>query len=183
MRIIGGEVKGRRLLCPKGGAVRPTADKVREALFDILGEKIAEAEFLDLYAGTGGVGIEALSRGATAVTLVEQNPQAVRFINTNLSHCGFAERAELIASSANKAIPRLAAGGKRFDIVFADPPYKGASIQESLRVLVDYDILKTNSLVIVEHDFRYSPAPQMGKLALYRKYRYGHTILSFYAQV
>ncbi len=183
MRIIGGQAKGRRLLSPKRGAMRPTSDKVREALFDILGDKTADSGFLDLYAGTGGVGIEAISRGATSATLVEQQPQAVRLINANLSRCGFAERIKLIASSVSKALPRLAAGGDHFDIIFADPPYAGELIQTTLRELTEYAILKPQALVIVEHGCRYCPSSQVGKLKLYRKYKYGHTALSFYEQI
>jgi 16S rRNA (guanine(966)-N(2))-methyltransferase RsmD len=179
MRIIGGRVKSRRLLGPKGLAIRPTSDKVREALFDILGERIAGANFLDLYAGTGSVAIEALSRGAASAVLVEQNPRAIQLIKDNLTRCGLRKQARVIPSSVSRALPRLAAGAG-FDIIFVDPPYRSRLVQETLSGLVEHDMLQPHTLVIVEHRHQNESSPRVGKLRRYRESKYGQTSLSFY---
>ena len=183
MRIIGGQAKRRQLLSPKGLAIRPTSDKVREALFDILGEKITGANFLDLYAGTGSVAIEALSRGAASATLVEQSNPARQLIRANLARCDLARQAKLISSSVTKALPKLAASKARFDIIFIDPPYAGELIQETLSGLCKYDILQPHTIVIVEHSCQRKPPPQVGRLKLYREAKYGQTGLSFYCLI
>ncbi len=181
MRIIGGLAKGRRLTAPKGLSIRPTSDKVREALFDILREEIAGAYFLDLFAGTGGVAIEALSRGAASAVLVEQNRRAVRLIKKNLASLSFDIPAKIISSPVSNALPKLAASGDNFDIIFIDPPYEANLIDETLSGLIKHDILKPQALVIVEHRYDDKLPSQVGRLKLYRENKYGETGLAFYA--
>ncbi|MGB9825598.1 MAG: 16S rRNA (guanine(966)-N(2))-methyltransferase RsmD, partial [Desulfofundulus sp.] len=121
MRVIAGIAKKSRLKIPRGWKGRPTADRVKESLFNILSPLIPGSCFLDLYAGTGNVGIEALSRGAQRVVFVEQDKKAVRVIRDNLVHVGFSERAELLAQDVFLALRQL--GGQSFDVIFLDPPY------------------------------------------------------------
>src|SRR5438874_206618 len=126
MRVIAGTYKGRRLIPPSWTGLRPTSDKLRETLFNILATRIAGARLLDGYAGTGALGIEALSRGAIGVTFVERDPRAVKLIEQNLARCGIAEGYVIIRASVEQALETL--GGRpasdRFDIVLLDPPYE-----------------------------------------------------------
>jgi N6-adenine-specific methylase len=129
MRIIGGRAKGRRIFTPKGRRIRPTSDMVKESLFNIL-PSIKGKLFLDLFAGTGNVGLEALSRGAAMAVFVERNPHLAEVINKNLAICGFDENYEIISATVEKGIKLLSKGRKRFDIIFADPPYEKGIVKK-----------------------------------------------------
>ncbi|MGH9390962.1 MAG: 16S rRNA (guanine(966)-N(2))-methyltransferase RsmD, partial [Vicinamibacteria bacterium] len=123
MRIIAGEAKGRNLAALRGLRTRPTAARVREALFDLLGDRIRGASMIDLFAGTGGVGIEALSRGARRVVFVEKDAGALRVLRKNIDLCRFSERAELLAGDVRSALRKLSRASEPFDFLFVDPPY------------------------------------------------------------
>jgi 16S rRNA (guanine(966)-N(2))-methyltransferase RsmD len=123
MRIISGSLRGRRLQAPPEGVVRPTPDRVRESIFNILGQRLDDMAFLDLYAGSGAVGLEAVSRGACRVVLVEHDPAACDVIRRNVAHLGCEDRVELVSRSVDLALGPLERGGDVFDVVFADPPY------------------------------------------------------------
>ena len=124
MRIIAGALKG-RVLAPVQGRTRPTAARVREAIFNILGAAVAEARVLDLFAGTGALGIEALSRGAAAAVFVEDHPEALKGLRRNLETLGLVERSQVLPLPVAAALRKLAARGEPFDLVFLDPPYGG----------------------------------------------------------
>src|SRR2546426_798196 len=130
MRIIGGTSRGRRLSGPRGAAIRPTADQVKGALFNILADRIVGARFLDLFAGTGNIGLEALSRGATQATFVESNPIACRLLEANVRRCGFERAAEVRPVPVSRFLKHTR--GPAYDIVFLDPPYE---TQDAQRVL------------------------------------------------
>ena len=134
MRIIAGELKGRRIDAPKWDGLRPTSDKLRETLFNVLAPRIVEARVLDAYAGTGAVGIEALSRGAAHVTFVEKDARAVRLIEGNLQRCGVEDRYAIIRAGLADTVKRL--GAERFDIIFLDPPY-GADTLADFRLKLE----------------------------------------------
>src|SRR5512140_3045118 len=123
MRISGGESKGRKIKPPKHGGVRPTSDKVREALFSILGGTVDDACFLELFAGTGAVGIEALSRGAARAVFVDSSVKSTRLISENLESLGYRDRAAIVAKDVLQFLNKTAAELGPFDIVFVDPPY------------------------------------------------------------
>ncbi len=123
MRIISGSLRGRRLHAPPVGVVRPTPDRVRESVFNILGQRLDDMAFLDLYAGSGAVGLEAVSRGARRVVLVEHDPEACDVIRRNIAHLGCEDRATLVGRSVDLALGPLERAGEVFDVVFADPPY------------------------------------------------------------
>jgi 16S rRNA (guanine(966)-N(2))-methyltransferase RsmD len=178
LRVIGGSFKGRRLRVPRG-AVRPTSDRVREALFDILGEAIVGSVFLDGYAGTGAVGIEALSRGAREVTLVENDEGTLRTLRGNLAvDPGIESRARVIPSDLALALRRLRREGVLFDTVFIDPPY-GAELDRGLRLVGSSGVLAEGALVIAEHETRHPPAPPRGLLPV-RTRDYGRAALSLF---
>ncbi len=137
MRIISGSLRGRRLHAPPEGAVRPTPDRVRESVFNILGQRLDDMAFLDLYAGSGAVGLEAVSRGARRVVLVESNPEACDVIRRNIARLGCEDRATLLSRSVDLALGPLERGGEVFDVVFADPPYSSSSSRPCLPGLMD----------------------------------------------
>jgi 16S rRNA (guanine966-N2)-methyltransferase len=180
MRIVAGVLGGRRLIAPKGLSVRPTPDKVREALFSILGD-LEGKSVLDLYSGTGAIAIEALSRGAHSACSVEKNRAAIGAIEKNREALGLSEdQLEIIAMDADRAIAALRDEGRRFQILFADPPYAEA-VSAGERVLASARAICTpGARVVIEHATR-DPAPRTPEgMAFDRTRRYGDTALSFY---
>jgi len=180
MRVIGGWARGRRLQGPKGSGVRPTSDRVREALFNILSPRIAGCNFLDLCAGTGAVGIEALSRGARSATFVEKNPKTASFIRRNLKETGLADRAAVLVMDFRRALLELHRKGETFDIVFVDPPYRLGQEDAALSELSASNLLVKDGLVITESDSNHLPAEEVKNLFCWRREKYGDTTLSFY---
>jgi 16S rRNA (guanine966-N2)-methyltransferase len=179
MRIISGEARGRRLRAPRGAATRPTADRVREALFNILGSA-AGLSVLDLFAGTGALALEALSRGAAQAVLVDHAEAAVRVIQDNVATLGYQERARVLRLDVERALRLLARQGQRFDLIFVDPPYEGPAAAATLAGLGDGSLLAPGGLVVVEHDNRNRPLEQQGVLRLSQRRKYGQTEVSFY---
>lgn len=180
MRVIAGTQKGRRLHGPKGPGLRPTADRVKEALFSILGSRIAGSRFLDLYAGTGSIGIEALSRGAEHVTFVESNPTALRVLRANLAQCKLDASAEIQTCSASAFLRRQAKAAARYDLVFADPPYRQGQLAELWPALAGTAAVAPDTLIVLEHASKSEVLPADNRLRLLRQYRYGDTTLSVY---
>jgi 16S rRNA (guanine966-N2)-methyltransferase len=190
MRICGGLAKGRRTVTKRlfsggsdGEKLRPTSSKVREALFDILREKIQGAVFVDLYAGTGIVGLEALSRGGKKAIFVESNDLRVNTIKRNADKFGVKERAEVVKCSACKFLERTYAANERFDIFFLDPPYHSDEINKVLPLIGEKELLNDSGIVIVEHFFKKKMPETAGKLRINRSYRYGDTMLTLYRKV
>jgi 16S rRNA (guanine(966)-N(2))-methyltransferase RsmD len=185
MRVIAGRFKGRRLRAPRGYDVRPTADKVKGALFNILGSRVEGARVVDLFAGTGGVGIEALSRGAGHVLFVEEDPAALKALEANLALCGVESREAAVWRGRGVAglIRHLKAHpGETADLIFADPPYRRPETLRLLRPFVAGLGLATHGWLVVEHARSVqipAPAPP---LALDRVCTYGDTALSFFAR-
>ena len=176
MRVTGGTGRGRRLKVPAGSGVRPTSDKVKQALFNILGQKTTNSLFLDLYAGAGGIGIEALSRGAERVVFVDASRESVKTIKQNIEQTGFGDRAAVIQSDAETFLKRSSGP---YDIVFLDPPY-ALELAPLLQLVASAGILKTDTVVVVEH-FKKQLSPEgAGALKLVREARYGDTVLAFY---
>jgi 16S rRNA (guanine966-N2)-methyltransferase len=176
MRITGGIGRGRKLKVPAGSKVRPTSDKVKQALFNILGERVPGSVFLDLFAGAGGIGIEALSRGAERAVLVDGFRESLDVVKQNIDEAGFGEQAEAVLS---KAEPFLKKRSGPYDIVFLDPPY-AMELLPLLQLVAASALLKPDAVVIAEH-FKKRPSPeQAGNLARYREAVYGDTVLAFY---
>ncbi len=172
MRVIGGEFRSRRLQSMPGNDVRPTPDKVRESLFNILSREIEGSVFVDAYAGTGGVGIEALSRGARHAIFIEKDRAAVTLIKSNLASLGVEARARVIHGPAASCI-----GGLEADIVFIDPPYpKDREYKAVLEALET----RPPRLVIVQHATRFALEAEYGPLHRTRIARYGDNALSFF---
>ena len=176
MRVIAGSLKGRRLEAPSWDGLRPTSDKLRETLFNILAPRIAGARVLDGYAGTGAVGIEAISRGAAHVTFVERDRRAQALIAGNLAHCGVADGYVIIRASVGRAIDDLRA--ESFDIMIFDPPYDE---QPDNHLASAGALLSTGGVLVLEHARR-RPAPdRVGPLVRSREVTSGDSGLAFYA--
>ena len=177
MRVIAGSLKGRRLKPPTWDGLRPTSDKLRETLFNILAPRIGGARVLDGYAGTGAVGIEAISRGAAEVTFVESDRRAHALIEENVAHCAVTNGYDIIRAPIARAIGYLRGAHALFDIVLLDPPY-GEPFHVALESLGD--ILAPDGLVVVEHARRQSSPDAAGRLARVREVTSGDSALAFY---
>ncbi|HTN43388.1 MAG TPA: 16S rRNA (guanine(966)-N(2))-methyltransferase RsmD [Nitrospiria bacterium] len=177
MRVIAGEAKGRRLRSPRGTEIRPTSDKVKEALFSILGNRVVEARFLDLFAGTGAIGIEALSRGAARVDFVESDRAMADLLEKNLAACGFQARAEIHRTDAFKFIKQ---GHGPYDLIFADPPYHAWQLKKLLPAVERGAMISPDGLLVVEHYRKIALPVPVGRLRVVRAYEYGDTVLTVY---
>lgn len=188
VRITGGVWKGRALVAPKAPALRPTSQKARQALFNIWGARLPGARVLDLFAGSGALGIEAVSRGASTVVFVERNPACTRAIRESLTRFGLPPgvTVEILTQEALIAIRRLERGRRLFDFILVDPPYEGFLGRKSLRALAQHAILAPSGVVVVEHAQRFAlPETVEGEapgrcLRQVRLARYGDTALAFY---
>ena len=180
-RIIAGSARGRRLAVPPGRSTRPTSDRTREGLFAAVVAALGtleEAAVLDLYAGSGAVGLEALSRGASDVLLVESDPAAVQVIRRNITAVGL-PGAHVLRDRAERVLSRGLSGARVRDLVFADPPYAASDgeVGKVLGLLVAFGWLAPAALVVVERDARSGPPPWPAGYAEDRSRRYGETVL------
>jgi len=185
LRVIAGQYRSRPLRSPRGTDVRPTADRLRESLFNVLTagepEALVGSVWLDLYAGTGAVGIEAISRGASQVYFVESSMAAVKIIRGNLASLGIASGFEVVCSDVVKALQRFEAQSLGVDFIFLDPPYKSErAYGETLQFLGKSGLVKESTLVIVEHQKKFDPGETTGSLRRSRKLAQGEGGLSFY---
>jgi 16S rRNA (guanine966-N2)-methyltransferase len=173
MRVIGGEFRSRRLKSIPGLATRPTTDRLRETLFDILGAQVKDVVFLDAYAGTGAVGIEALSRGAERAVFIEKSKNAAKILRENLASLGVEGSALVVLGTVISSI-----AAHKADIAFLDPPYdREAEYEQALKVLAGQPV----KLVIVQHSVRFTLAESYGALKRTRTLKQGDNALSFYA--
>jgi 16S rRNA (guanine966-N2)-methyltransferase len=172
MRVIAGSARGVQLSAPRGKATRPITDRVKETLFGILGDRVVDARVLDLYAGTGSIGIEALSRGAVSADFVERDRAALSALRANL------ERTRVQGASVHESeVERfLSVAGDRWDLVVLDPPYEARAIVAPLRALVP--LLAPGAWVVIKHFWRDAP-PEVDGLAAVRQRRFGETTLTF----
>jgi len=181
LRVIAGSAKGRPLKAGRGRHIRPTPAKIREALFDILGERIKGSSFLDLFAGSGAIGIEALSRGAREVIFVDNSGQAIYLIRHNLTTCGFEQKARLYQLEVSRALTSLRRDKESFNIIFLDPPYYTDLAEKTLGLLGKGELLAPDGVIIAEHTRHQRLAPFYGRLTRGSIHRFGDTCLSFYA--
>ena len=179
VKVISGSLKGSVLKLPKSG-LRPTQERVKKSLFDILGERVLGASVLDLFAGTGNLGIEALSRGASRATFVEWETASVRMLRENLERLGLSRKAQVLQENCFKAIRRLLRHGVKFDIAFMDPPYNIEVTTKFLRSLSRCDILTPIAILVVRHSSKQAPLGEKEPWRLLRQEVYGATAVSFY---
>ena len=180
MRIIAGALKGQQLATPRGHRTRPTADQVRIALMDTLMPSLPGARFLDLFAGAGGVGLEALSRGAARAVLVERDPDAAKALRRNVAALRVDRQTLVLPMDTGRALNRLAAAGERFDLVFLDPPYGAGLVEDTLLRLGTGACITLDAVVVAQHFTKHAPPERIGALAAYRTRRFGETTLTFF---
>ena len=185
MRIIAGTYRSRILKSLKGLALRPTSDYLRETLFNVLGPNINDARFLDIFAGTGAVGIEALSRGSKEAVFIEKHPPAVTLIRRNLESLDIHSGTQIFQSDALQALERLAAkhesNGPPFDFIFLDPPYAAAqNYSRVLRFLSSAPFLSSDTVIVAEHRRTFDLPDQIASLERVRTLKHGDSALSFY---
>ena len=182
MRVVAGSQKGRRLRQPIGLGLRPTSARVKEALFSIITNRLDHANVLDLYAGTGALGLEAMSRGARNAVFVENQPAAIQVLRENIIRCNVTAFSNIIAQDVQTFLNTNSARDtdNRFDLVFADPPYDASDLEPLLTQLGSSQHVASNGLVVIEH-FKKSTLPsEAGCLRQIRQSRYGDTMLTFY---
>lgn len=179
MRLTGGKARGRRLKGPRGRLIRPTGDRVREALFDILGCRVQGARFLDVYSGTGAVGCEALSRGAAQAILLERERDALKLIGENLRLAPGSGTGRIMAGDACRSLRELARRQAIFDVIFLDPPYDAPDLSAALGLAAR--ILSPEGVLVLEHRSTLEVAlPETTLLDRARTYRYGDSSLTVY---
>jgi len=180
MRVISGKYGGRRLKGPKGMDLRPTGDRLKETLFNILKPRISGAVVLDIFSGTGAIGIEALSRGAGSVVFIDRDPSANKLIKLNLETCGVEEKFSIIREDAFTALRSLARQGFGADIIFFDPPYDWNPYPDLLKLAFKPALISADACVVIEHR-RNAVLPESGEGYLrYRVVRQGDACLSLY---
>ncbi|PYP87054.1 MAG: 16S rRNA (guanine(966)-N(2))-methyltransferase RsmD [Candidatus Angelobacter sp. Gp1-AA117] len=181
MRVIAGKYKSRKLMAPEGMDTRPTSDRLRETLFNVVAPSVPDSVWLDLFAGTGAIGIEALSRGARSVYFVESAKRAARTIRENLKSLGIDEGFEVIEREAATALRMLDSQAVSCNFCFLDPPYrKMGDYEQVLGFLSQSRLLAPGCLVIAEHDKHFDPGESFGSLQRRRKLQQGDAVLSFY---
>lgn len=179
MRIISGACRGRKLYSLPGTATRPTADRVRESIFNILASGVPGARVLDLFAGTGALGLEALSRGAAAAVFVDLSASVVKLINRNITACRMENRSRAIRWDVAKNLNCLASQETAFDLVFMDPPYAKGFIRPAITHLMRQQVLKNGALIVIEHAAEEPVPGDATELNLTDRRVYGKTLVSF----
>ncbi|HET9037285.1 MAG TPA: 16S rRNA (guanine(966)-N(2))-methyltransferase RsmD [Myxococcaceae bacterium] len=180
MRIVAGTHRGRPLAGPKSSGLRPTADRVRESLFNLLGQFFEGGEVLDLYAGTGALAFEALSRGMRRAVLVDQGAESARLVQENARALQLEGAIELLRMPVARAVPRLSAEGRTFALVFADPPYADVVVTEVAQAVGEGGLMAEGGTLVVEHGRREVAPERVGGLQRTDSRRFGDTVVSLY---
>ncbi|GFN31940.1 16S rRNA (guanine(966)-N(2))-methyltransferase RsmD [Paenibacillus xylaniclasticus] len=181
MRVIAGSAKGRPLKAVPGMNTRPTTDKVKEAIFSMIGPFFDGGLVLDLFAGTGGLGIEALSRGADRAIFVDKEKQSVDVVRHNTTAAGVGDRSEIYRNDAQRAIKALAKRGQAFRLVFLDPPYRMTNMDEMLEEIATAGLLEDGASIVVEHDAAHVYPEQFGGFKQRKSVKYGDTAVTIYS--
>ncbi|MFR4384068.1 MAG: 16S rRNA (guanine(966)-N(2))-methyltransferase RsmD [Phascolarctobacterium sp.] len=179
MRIITGKARGLQLTVPKTYDVRPTADRVKESVFNIIGSKIIGARVLDLFAGTGNLGLESWSRGAGSITFIDESKESLRLVKSNITKCRADADCQMIKGSAPQVAERLAIQGEYFDFAFCDPPYNKGWVQQIIAVLGKKSFLNDGGYLVVERSAHDELPKLPANCELVRSNRYGETIVDF----
>lgn len=184
MRIIAGKGRGKKLKTPKDNKVRPTLDRVKESLFNILGPEIMDSTFLDIFCGSGAIGIEAYSRGAEKVVFVDKDKDSINLTRENLASCNFSGGSyKILEEDAYSSINKLANSEGEFDYIFMDPPYDMSQITDLLKLISEKSLLKSKGILIIETDIKEELDENIGNLKKYREKTYSISKLSFYERI
>ena len=183
MRVISGRARGKRLKAPSGLNTRPITDMIKEALFNVWGTRVQGSILLDLFAGSGSVGIEALSRGAARVVFIDNSGEAVKVIRENLQNCGFDKDFQVYRSDVFKTLELLHRHGERFDLIYVDPPFTNDKIFYPVMVALDEnDILKPEGIVVIRTPRKKAMPPTFNRLGVYQSRNYGESTLHYYCR-
>ena len=177
MRIIAGDYKGRRLYSPPDNKIRPTTDKVKEAVFSILTGEIYDANVLDLFAGTGNLGLEALSRGARHCWFGDSSRDSIRLLRENISYCRAEEKATVLQGDFRRVLQRV---GEPMDVILLDPPYDGNLLPECFQLIGEQDLLAEDGLIVAEHRREEKLPDELGGFELIKERKYGTVVISIY---
>ena len=180
MRIIGGEYRGRKIKSPPFDTVRPTKDRVREAVFSIIAEKVPGSSALDLFSGSGAYGLEALSRGAKECVFIEKDPKCADVLKENITLLRLGNSSEIMTMDVLESMKPLKDGDKKFDIIFSDPPYNYNINKKLLIMIYQYDILKPSGALVVEHSPKEEIPRAEGDISIYKQKTYGDTSISVF---
>ncbi|WP_064093819.1 16S rRNA (guanine(966)-N(2))-methyltransferase RsmD [Rossellomorea aquimaris] len=181
MRVISGTLKGRPLKAVPGSGTRPTTDKVKESIFNMIGPYFQGGIGLDLFAGSGGLGIEAISRGLEKVIFVDRDAKAFQTIKLNLQDCDLVEQSEVYRNDASRALKAILKRELSFDYIFLDPPYKQQKLQQLLQLIAEHRLLNESGYVMCEHSSEIVLDEQVGDLRKIREETYGIIRISIYA--
>jgi 16S rRNA (guanine966-N2)-methyltransferase len=182
MRIVAGTARGRALAGPRPTSrhIRPTADRVRETLFNVLGQWLEGLSVLDLYAGTGALGLESVSRGATRAVLVDSDPEALSLCRKNVEALGFSSRVEILGQPVERALEALGRRGTRFELIFADPPYAARVVEAVLEGVARHGLLAPGGTVVIEHERREAAPESHEGFSRVDQRRFGDTLVSLF---
>ena len=180
MRIVAGTLKNRRIKSREGRETRPTLERIKEAIFSIIGEKVVDAKFLDLYSGTGNVSFEALSRGSKRAIMIEEDKEALRVIIENVNYLGVEEKCRAYKNDVFRAIEILSRKNETFDIIFLDPPYKENISTTTIEKISEENLLERDGIIISEHSTYEKMADKIGNFVKYNERDYNKKVVSFY---
>ncbi|MBS4193873.1 16S rRNA (guanine(966)-N(2))-methyltransferase RsmD [Lederbergia citri] len=180
MRVISGTCKGRPLKAVRGNETRPTTDKVKETMFNVIGPYFSGGRALDLFAGSGGLGIEALSRGLDHVIFVDRDSSAIQTIHHNIALCNMEEKSEVFRNNAERALKAILKRNLTFDYIFLDPPYRKQKLEGLLHFIENNNLIATQGTIICEHSNDVILPPKIGNLEQAKKGDYGSIGLTFY---
>lgn len=179
VRVISGSARGLKLNTPGDDRVRPTTDRVKESMFNIVQDWVYDSQVLDLFAGSGALGIEALSRGASQAVFCDNSLDSIKIIKSNIEKARLADRSQIVSGDFKRCLRDMEAKNQSFDMIFVDPPYYKGLFEEVLDTIRSCKILKKDGIVIVEHDAK-RPIGQVEGLEVYKEKKYGITMLTFY---
>lgn len=180
LRIIAGEARGRRIITPTGIQTRPTSDRVKESMFNILGDRVPGSKVLDLFAGTGSLGLESISRGAQSCVCIDNSKESIKVIYQNINMLKFEEYCEVYHNDAFSALSILGRKDRKFNIIFVDPPYHKEIVPLVLKKITDIGIIEGKGVIVSEHDSKDSVPEKISDLVRFKSVLYGDTALSFY---
>lgn len=180
MRIIAGELKGRRLTAPTGNKIRPTTDKVKEALFSMSAPYLEDGVVIDLFSGTGSLGLEAISRGARLVFFVDKSISSMELTRKNIVQCGVADRCVTIRGDWGKVITRIT---EPADVIFLDPPYQAGLFENCISKIQDLSLLKEDGIIAAEHGAEQIMPMTIGALTKYKEKKYGTMAITIYKKI
>lgn len=182
MRVIAGEFKGRRLEGPDNDYIRPTTDKVKEAMFSIIGGKILDSKCVDLFSGTGNIGLEAISRGAQKCYFCDNSGKAMGIIKRNISYCKADEQAEIMAGDFRRSLEKIRDTGDKIDFFFLDPPYNAGYYDKAMEIIAAGEILTFDGMIVAEHPRELLLPNNIAGLEMIKERRYGRIVLSIYVR-